>query len=292
MQGRIIKGIAGFYYVYIPEMGILECRAKGIFRKNKQKPLVGDRVLVTSLSGEESKGNIEEILERKNELIRPAVANIDQAMVIFAMKNPEPNYNLLDRFLLLLEQKGLLCILVFNKTDLGDESQQEAIQSIYGGSGHEILFVSAEKKKGLDRLSQLLKGKTTTVAGPSGVGKSSIINLLQNQTSMETGAVSEKIGRGKHTTRHAQLIPLEEESFILDTPGFTSLSVFDMKKEELEGFYPEFEPYRGKCRFLGCSHTHEPDCGVKEALEKGKIHQVRYKNYCQIYQELQENRRY
>ncbi len=215
MQGRIIKGIAGFYYVYIPEMGILECRAKGIFRKNKQKPLVGDRVLVTSLSGEESKGNIEEILERKNELIRPAVANIDQAMVIFAMKNPEPNYNLLDRFLLLLEQKGLLCILVFNKTDLGDESQQEAIQSIYGGSGHEILFVSAEKKKGLDRLSQLLKGKTTTVAGPSGVGKSSIINLLQNQTSMETGAVSEKIGRGKHTTRHAQLIPLEEESFIL-----------------------------------------------------------------------------
>lgn len=292
MKGKIIKGIAGFYYVHVPEAGILECKAKGIFRKNKLKPLVGDRVSVTLIAGEEHKGNIEEILERKNELIRPAVANIDQAMVIFSLKSPEPNFNLLDRFLVMMEQKGLSCILVFNKCDLADEGQQKEIEEIYRVSGYEVIFVSAKYGKGIELLAEKLKGKTTTVAGPSGVGKSSLINLLQSEISMETGEVSEKIQRGKHTTRHSELILVDENSFILDTPGFSSLAVFDLEKEELEEYYPEFADWRRKCRFAPCSHTHEPDCAVKAALEAGKISRVRYENYLQIYQELKEKKRY
>ena len=292
MQGRIVKGIAGFYYVFIPGVGILECKAKGIFRKNKLKPLVGDRVLVTLLNKEEKTGNIEEILERENELIRPAVANIDQALVVFALKSPEPNYNLLDRFLLMMKQKGLPCILAFNKADLVGEDRLAEIRSLYEKSGHPIFFISAKNEVGLLELKDALLGKITTLAGPSGVGKSSLINSLQIGVSMETGTVSEKIQRGKHTTRHSELIPIDEDSFILDTPGFTSLSVFNLEKEELESLYSEFEPYRKHCRFTPCSHTHEPDCAVKEALEQGEISRVRYENYQQIYEELKEKKKY
>lgn len=292
MQGRIVKGIAGFYYVFIPDVGILECKAKGIFRKNKLKPLVGDRVLVTLLNKEEKTGNIEEILERENELIRPAVANIDQALVVFALKSPEPNFNLLDRFLLMMKQKGLPCILAFNKADLVGEDRLAEIRSLYEKSGHPIFFISAKNEMGLLELKDALLGKITTLAGPSGVGKSSLINSLQTGVSMETGTVSEKIQRGKHTTRHSELIPIDEDSFILDTPGFTSLSVFNLEKEELESLYSEFEPYRKHCRFTPCSHTHEPDCAVKEALEQGEISRVRYENYQQIYEELKEKKKY
>ncbi|MDD7050788.1 MAG: ribosome small subunit-dependent GTPase A [Lachnospiraceae bacterium] len=292
MQGRIVKGIAGFYYVFIPGVGILECKAKGIFRKNKLKPLVGDRVLVTLLNKEEKTGNIEEILERENELIRPAVANIDQALVVFALKSPEPNFNLLDRFLLMMKQKGLPCILAFNKADLVGEDRLAEIRSLYEKSGHPIFFISAKNEMGLLELKDALLGKITTLAGPSGVGKSSLINSLQTGVSMETGTVSEKIQRGKHTTRHSELIPIDEDSFILDTPGFTSLSVFNLEKEELESLYSEFEPYRKHCRFTPCSHTHEPDCAVKEALEQGEISRVRYENFQQIYEELKEKKKY
>ena len=292
MQGRIVKGIAGFYYVFIPGVGILECKAKGIFRKNKLKPLVGDRVLVTLLNKEEKTGNIEEILERENELIRPAVANIDQALVVFALKSPEPNFNLLDRFLLMMKQKGLPCILAFNKADLVGEERLAEIRSLYEKSGHPIFFISAKNEIGLLELKDALLGKITTLAGPSGVGKSSLINSLQTGVSMETGTVSEKIQRGKHTTRHSELIPIDEDSFILDTPGFTSLSVFNLEKEELESLYSEFEPYRKHCRFTPCSHTHEPDCAVKEALEQGEISRVRYENFQQIYEELKEKKKY
>ncbi len=292
MQGKIIKGIAGFYYVFVPETGILECKAKGIFRKNGLKPLVGDLVEVSLLEGEKQKGNIDRILERRNELIRPAVANIDQALVIFSMKNPEPNFNLLDRFLLMLKQKELPCILVFNKMDLASGEEQEAIGKIYEHSGCQVIFVSVKAGLGLERVSAGLAGKTTAVAGPSGVGKSSLINLMQTEINMETGAISEKIKRGRHTTRHSELILVDENSFILDTPGFSSLSLFDLEKEELEEFYAEFDGLRDKCRFNGCSHTHEPGCAVKEALEEGKISRVRYENYEQIYRELKEKRKY
>ena len=292
MQGKIIRGIAGFYYVHVPEIGILECKAKGIFRKNKLKPLVGDLVTVSVIDEENKKGNIDEVLERKNELIRPAVANIDQALVIFAVKKPEPNLNLLDRFLIMMQQKNIPCILVFNKSDLATEEERTALEEIYKNSGCKILFISAKKNQGLEEIRTILSGKTSTVAGPSGVGKSSLINKLQSNVNMETGSISEKIERGKHTTRHTEFIPIGEETFIMDTPGFSSLAVFDMEKEELEQFYPEFDEYRDTCRFHGCSHTHEPGCSVKEAIEEKKISKERYENYKLIYEELRNRKKY
>lgn len=291
MQGRIIRGIGGFYYVYVSGKGILECKAKGVFRKNKLKPLVGDFVEVSLLS-EEGKGNIDQVLERKNELIRPAVANIDQALVIFSMTGPEPNLNLLDRFLIMMQQKEIPGILVFNKCDLVGEEQRERLRSVYEKSGCKILFVSAKKQQGIREIKELLEKKTTTVAGPSGVGKSSLINLLQSSVNMETGSISEKIQRGKHTTRHAEFIFMGEDSCILDTPGFSSLAVFDMEKEELEQYYPEFEEYKENCRFHGCSHTHEPGCRIKEAVEEGNINKERYHNYLLIYEELKNKKKY
>ena len=292
MQGKIIRGIAGFYYVHVPEIGILECKAKGIFRKNKLKPLVGDFVEVSILDEENKKGNIDEVLERKNELIRPAVANIDQALVIFAIKKPEPNLNLLDRFLIMMEQKDIPCVLVFNKSDLATEEEKETLRAIYQNSGCKILFISAKQNQGIEEIRNVLEGKTSTVAGPSGVGKSSLINQLQSGISMETGSISEKIERGKHTTRHTEFIPIGGDTFIMDTPGFSSLAVFDMEKEELEQFYPEFDDYRNTCRFNGCSHTHEPGCSVKEAIEEGKISKERYENYRLIYEELKNRKKY
>ena len=291
MQGRIIRGIGGFYYVYVSGKGILECKAKGVFRKNKLKPLVGDFVEVSLLS-EEGKGNIDQVLERKNELIRPAVANIDQALVIFSMTGPEPNLNLLDRFLIMMQQKEIPGILVFNKCDLVGEEQRERLRSVYEKSGCKILFVSAKKQQGIREIKDLLEKKTTTVAGPSGVGKSSLINLLQSSVNMETGSISEKIQRGKHTTRHAEFIFMGEDTYILDTPGFSSLAVFDMEKEELEQYYPEFEEYKENCRFHGCSHTHEPGCRIKEAVEEGNINKERYHNYLLIYEELKNKKKY
>lgn len=292
MQGKIIRGIAGFYYVHVPETGLWECKAKGIFRKNNLKPLVGDRVEVSVLDEENKKGNIDEVLERTNELIRPAVANIDQALVIFAIKKPEPNLNLLDRFLIMMRQKEIPCVLIFNKSDLVTEEEKQKLREIYAGSGCEILFVSAKQNQGIEEICSVLKGKTSTVAGPSGVGKSSLINKLQSDVSMETGSISEKIERGKHTTRHTEFIPIGEDTFIMDTPGFSSLAVFDMEKEELEQFYPEFDEYRDTCRFNGCSHTHEPGCGVKEAIEVGKISKERYENYKLIYEEVKNKKKY
>ena len=292
MQGKIIRGIAGFYYVHVPEIGILECKAKGIFRKNKLKPLVGDFVNVSVIDEENKKGNIDEVLERKNELIRPAVANIDQALVIFAVKKPEPNLNLLDRFLIMMEQKEIPCVLVFNKSDLATEEEKQAFRKVYENSECKILFVSAKQNQGIDEVREILSHKTSTVAGPSGVGKSSLINMLQSEINMETGSISEKIERGKHTTRHTEFIPIGEDTFIMDTPGFSSLAVFDMEKEELEQFYPEFDEYRGNCRFHGCSHTHEPGCSVKEAIAEGKISKERYENYQLIYEELKNKKKY
>ncbi len=290
--GKIIRGIAGFYYVHAAGNGIYECKAKGVFRKNKEKPLVGDDVEITVLDEKEKLGNITEILPRKNDLIRPAVANVDQALVIFAADHPKPNFNLLDRFLLMMEQKEIPTIICFNKVDLVTEEEKAQLKSIYDNTGHTIFFVSASQNKGIELVRDCLHGKTTTVAGPSGVGKSSLINLMQSDVQMETGSISEKIQRGKHTTRHSELITLDDTSYILDTPGFSSLAVFDLEKEDIKWYYPEFEPLQDKCRFLGCNHIHEPDCAVKKAVEEGTISPIRYENYKLLFEECGNRRKY
>lgn len=294
MQGKIVKGIAGFYYVHVVGFGIYECRARGIFRKDNKKPLVGDNVEIEILDDKDMEGNLVEILPRKNELIRPAVANVDQALVVFAAAKPDPHFNLLDRFLVMMESKGIETVLCFNKKDIADEERIAALRDIYKDCGCSMIFASALEKERIEEVKAVLKGKTTAVAGPSGVGKSSLINLLQSSVKMETGEISRKIDRGRHTTRHSELIALDEDSYIMDTPGFSSLYVNDFEKEELKYYFPEFAPYNDQCRFNGCSHLHEPGCAVKEAVEEGKIHEVRYRDYVEMYKEQQEKekRRY
>ena len=292
MHGKIIKGIAGFYYVYVVESGIYECKAKGAFRKEKIKPLVGDNVEIEVLSEETKTGNIISICKRKNDLIRPAVANIDQALVVFAATKPDPHFNLLDRFLVMMEKKDIPVILCFNKKDIATEPKLKELEHIYEGCGYPVVFTSAALKDNVDKIRDLLKGKTTVIAGPSGVGKSSLINELQSGVVMETGSISKKIDRGKHTTRHSEFITIDDNSFIMDTPGFSSLYVNDFEKEDLKYYFREFEPYEGQCKFNGCDHIHEPGCAVKEALENGEIHKIRYDNYVEMYNELKEKKRY
>ena len=292
MQGKIIKGIGGFYYIHVEHHGVYECKAKGVFRNRKIKPLVGDNVDIDILNEADKKGNIREILPRMNELIRPAVANIDQALVFFAAAEPDPNLGLLDRFLLQMEHKGVPTIIGFNKCDLIDESKKRELEEIYKASGYSTVFVSVKDETDLEGLRQLLDGKTTVLAGPSGVGKSSLMNWLLPEAEMETGAVSEKIKRGRHTTRHSELFHLGEGTYLFDTPGFSSLYLNDFTDETLKNYFPEFLDYEETCRFIGCNHVNEPDCGVKTALEEGKISSVRYEHYVQMYKELKEQRRY
>ena len=292
MQGKIIKGIAGFYYIYAEDGNIYECKAKGIFRKDNFKPLVGDNVEITVLNEEEKEGSVTSILPRRNSLIRPAVANVDQAFLIFAMENPKPNFLLLDRFLIMMKQQEIPAVICFNKTDVGEKEEMEKLYEIYTGCGYRVVLSSTYEGEGMDEIHEILKGKTTVVAGPSGVGKSSITNCMQGEVQMETGEISKKLKRGKHTTRHSQVIPVEKNTFLVDTPGFSSLYLTDMKEEELRDYFPEFVMYEPQCRFQGCMHIHEPGCAVKKALSEGKISQQRYDNYLALYEELKEKRRY
>ena len=291
MQGKVIRGIAGFYYVHVVESAIYECRAKGVFRKEKIKPLVGDNVIIDVLDEQDKEGNITEILPRQNELVRPAAANVDQALVVFAAASPTPHFNLLDRFLIMMERKDIPVILCFNKQDLVKEARLNELHEVYQACGYTIIFTSALQEENIGEIQEVLQGKTTVIAGPSGVGKSSLINLLQDQVHMETGAISKKIERGKHTTRHAELIPIDDNSYIVDTPGFSSLFVDDFEREELKYYFKEFIPYAEECKFQGCNHIHEPRCGVKKALEEGHIHKIRYNDYKDIYEELGNRKR-
>ena len=290
--GKIIKGIAGFYYVHTKGDVVYECKAKGGFRNEGLKPLVGDDVCLEVVDETKLVGNITEIHPRKSELIRPAVANVDQAVVIFAVSHPEPNLNLLDRFLVMMEAQSLPVTILFNKSDLLEDDFIEKMKKTYEAAGYKLLVTSAHEEKGLEELKSVLKGKTSTVAGPSGVGKSSLINLLTQDLSMETGAISEKIGRGKHTTRHSQLLAVDEDTYIMDTPGFSSIFVPDVEASELFELFPEFIEPATRCRFTGCAHNKEPDCGVKEAVEAGEIAKSRYDNYLLMYQETVNKRKY
>ena len=292
MTGRIVKGISGFYYVYVAGSGIYECRARGVFRQKKMKPLVGDTVEIDVLSEADREGNLKRILPRKSELIRPAVANVDQALVIFACRDPEPNFQLLDRFLVMMEMQDIPVLICFNKRDLASEEEQKSIREIYTSAGYPVFFTSALDSREVETLREALRGKTTTVAGPSGVGKSSLVNLLLSESVMETGEISRKLKRGRHTTRHSQVIPAGENTYLMDTPGFSSLYLTGMDQSELKNYFPEFRKFEDGCRFQGCVHIHEPDCRVKQALEQGEISRLRYENYLSLYEELKEKRRY
>lgn len=289
--GKIIKGIAGFYYVHVNGKGTYECKAKGAFRSKKVKPLVGDNVLIDVISEEQMTGNIVEILPRHNELLRPAVANVDQALLVFAIKDPKPNLNLLDRFLMMMLKQEVPTIICFNKLDIASEKMQQDLQRIYENCGCKIMFTSTYTEDGVHKVKELLRGKTTALAGPSGVGKSSLLNCLQPETKMETGAISEKIRRGKHTTRHSELICVEEDTYVMDTPGFSSLFVDMFEREEVKDYFYEFREYDDYCRFQGCMHLSEPDCGVKEALAEGKISKERYDSYQVIYEEVKNRKK-
>ncbi len=291
MQGKIIRGIGGFYYINAGN-SIYECKAKGSFRKDGIRPLVGDDCIIDILDEKNRLANITSILPRHSEIIRPAVANVDQAMIIFAISRPEPNFNLLDRFIIQISQKDLPCIIVINKMDLADDDQRREIEEAYVACGCRVVFTSVSNREGVEEIRKLIKGKTTTVAGPSGVGKSSMINLLQSAVKMQTGVLSDKIDRGKHTTRHSELIPIDEDTYILDTPGFSSLNLFDVSTDTLKDYYYEFEGYAAECRFLDCKHISEPDCGVKKAVESGEVSRLRYENYLTLYRECKEKRKY
>lgn len=291
MTGKIIKGIAGFYYVHDGKSRLYECKAKGVFRNKKIKPLVGDDVEFSVLDEEELTGNIDRILPRKNALVRPAAANVEQAMVVFSITHPAPNLNLLDRFLVMMERQQVPVVICFNKVDLCEGDLMEQYGQIYRQAGYEVEFISTVDKRGLDRVRERLQGKTTVLAGPSGVGKSSLTNELHPDAAMETGDISRKIERGKHTT--ATPAVSHRGGHLHDGhPGVQLHVCGGSGSRGAQGIFPEFAAFEEGCKFLGCVHVGEKVCGVKEALSQGKLARSRYDNYLLMYQELKNKRRY
>lgn len=288
MTGTIVKGIAGFYYVATGESGIYECKAKGIFRKEGKKPLVGDAVRIRVLDEQEKEASIEELLPRKNELYRPAVANVDQVLFLMALADPEPNFGILDRMLIQMERLEIPVVIVFNKCDLVSEARREEAAGIYRKAGYSVICTSVKQKMGIEEVKELLPNRTTVIAGPSGAGKSSTVNLLAGEDHMETGETSAKLKKGKHTTRHSELLILGGGTYLCDTPGFTSFSPERIEKEELRQLFPEMRKYEGQCRFHGCVHVNEPDCAVKQAAQEGEIAKERYASYVRLFKELEE----
>ncbi len=302
MKGKIIKILSGFYYVRTDGHAIVECSAKGAFRNENITPLVGDDVLFDVIDGYNRTGVITDILERKNFLERPAVANVDQAMVVFAVKSPNPNLSILDRFLVQMKRQNIETIIVFNKKDLARDDDIDELKKIYKDCGCKLFFISAGAKNAnayfsnLFFLNRQLKNKITVMAGPSGVGKSTLLNVLANgdEEIAPVGNISNKSGRGKHTTRHNEIYWVSKKVQIVDTPGFTSLLVKedDYTKENLQNAFPEFAPYKGQCKYSNCSHIKERDCAIEKAVMEGKIPQSRYNSYKSIYSELKSQQKY
>lgn len=290
MQGIIVKAIAGFYYVDNGET-VIECRARGIFKKRKVTPLVGDRVVI-SVDADPSKGRIDEIKKRTTELRRPPVANVTQAIVVFAVKQPDPNINLLDKLIAICEHRGLKVILCFNKIDLDSEAYVKSLEEIYSLAGYTVIPTSATNHIEIEGLKEVLRDEISVFAGPSGVGKSSLLNEIQEGIKLEVGALSKKIARGKHTTRHSELISLESGGMVVDTPGFTSMDITEIDLEELAECFLEFRPFIDQCKFNNCKHLNEPDCGVKAAVEDQLISKSRYDSYVYFMNALEEHRRY
>lgn len=292
-SGQIVKAISGFYYVRAAEGNIIECRARGIFKfaKRKIKPLVGDMVSWESTGLEQ--GVITSVQPRSTELLRPPIANVEQAVVVCALREPKFQSLPLDRFLVHAEKENLQIVICLTKKDLVDDPEEiDAIVDMYRKAGYPIVTTSIRTGEGVEKLSQLLQQKTTVFAGLSGVGKSSLLNHLLPESNQQVGEVSAKIGRGKHTTRQVELLALKNGGQIADTPGFSQLGMQGLTKEMLAVTFPEYEFYADQCRFRGCSHQNEPGCAVKEGVATGELHEVRYKHYLLFLEEIQQERRY
>lgn len=290
MRGLIIKGIGGFYYVQT-ENGLIEAKGRGIFKKDGITLSVGDEVDITILEDDNTKGVIEKIYPRKNCFIRPPIANVDVFIVVFAATSPTPNFPVIDKFLVNAEKHGIEPIICINKKDLVTEEELSKLKSIYEDA-YEVVDISTLTGDGIDKLETLIKGKKAALAGPSGVGKSSILNKLHPSANMETGEVSKKTARGKHTTRHVEIFSVEHGGMIYDTPGFTSFEMPDIELNELREYYPEFERYHGQCKYDNCYHLKEPECAVRSAVKNGEIHILRYKAYLANMEEIKNKNKY
>ncbi|WP_425448967.1 ribosome small subunit-dependent GTPase A [Dethiothermospora halolimnae] len=290
LEGIIIKGVGGLYIVKVKDE-LYECKARGLFRKKKITPLIGDKVLIQSDDLNKT-GYIMEICDRESQLIRPPVANVNQAIIVFAIGAPEPNLWLLDRFLLLAKHQDLDITICINKFDLDENGKINGITDIYEKAGYNIIKTSTKTGEGIEELAKVLENKITVFAGPSGVGKSTLLNKIQPNLELRTGQISKKTKRGKHTTRHTELMELNNGGWVLDTPGFSSLDINFIIEEELDYYFPEIYKWKDFCKFRGCKHRKEPKCEVKAMVESGDISESRYENYLMFLKEIEDNRRY
>jgi len=291
LKGFILKGVAGKYIVRTKK-GDFTCEITGKIKYDTNRPMVGDFVLVEIINKDESWGMINEILPRKTELHRPKVSNVSQAVIVFALKHPDPHLNLLDRIITFSEYTGLKTVICFNKADIVSEDFIKSYKEIYEKIGYQVIITSVKEEKGKEELIEVLKDEITVFAGPSGVGKSSLLNMIQPNLKLRTGEISKKIKRGKHTTRHTELISLNEGGWVVDTPGFANLDVSFIDEYRLGEYFKEIDDCRHKCKFNNCMHLNEPKCAVKDKLKRNEMAKSRYDSYTLILNEIRENRRF
>ena len=290
MKGLIRKGIGGFYYVQT-EAGLVEAKGRGIFKKDGITLAVGDFVDIDIIEEAEKKGVINEILPRKNQFIRPPIVNVDVFLIVFAATRPKPNFALVDKFLVMAEMHNVEAVICINKCDGASETEIAEMKAVYEPV-YPVLCVSGKTGQGLAELEAQIAGKSAALAGPSGVGKSTILNAMIPHANMETGEISEKTKRGKHTTRHVELFSVDGGGMVFDTPGFTSFEILEAGEDDLRLYYPEIERYDGQCRYDNCRHMTEPDCAVREAVRKGEIHKLRYASYTANLEEIRSRKKY
>lgn len=290
MTGLIVKGIGGFYYIDTPS-GLYEAKGRGALKSEGIKLAVGDIAEIEVIDEENKKAVINDILPRKNQFIRPPIVNVDTFIVVMAYTMPKPNLTLIDKFLVMAEMNNVEAIICINKCDLAEPEELEELKKVYDGI-YPVVCLSAVEGEGVDELRTLISGKKAALAGPSGVGKSTIINALHPEAEMETGAISKKTSRGKHTTRHVEIFRIEGGGYLYDTPGFTSFEIMEADEDSLQHFYPDIEKFRGECYYDNCRHLKEPDCRVRQAVKNGEINRKRYESYKFNMEEIKSKKKY